>query len=75
MCWKCCIELARDVNNKYSGVNVSNEAIGKNQLFVMGDNRDVSRDSRSKLVGHVDEDQIVGKAIVRLYPFNQITRL
>jgi len=41
----------------------------------MGDNREVSLDSRSPQVGNVDEDDVVGKAVVRLFPFNQITRL
>ena len=38
----------------------------------MGDNRRVSIDSRSEEVGCVDEEQIVGKAFVRLYPFSEI---
>lgn len=42
------------------------------QLFVMGDNRRVSVDSRSEEVGCVDEDRVLGKAFVRLYPFNEI---
>jgi len=56
-------------------IDVDNETVGENQMFVMGDNRAVSRDSRSKLVGQVGEDQLVGRAIIRLYPFNQITKL
>lgn len=49
--------------------------VGKDEIFAMGDHRSVSWDSRSDDVGMVDEDAIVGKAVVRLFPFNQITRL
>ena len=41
----------------------------------MGDNRRVSLDSRSSEVGTVSEDSIVGKAFIRLYPFNKIKLL
>ena len=42
-------------------------------VFAMGDNRLGSRDSRDPSVGPVPEEMILGKIIVRLYPFNQIT--
>lgn len=42
------------------------------QYFVMGDNRLVSVDSRDPSVGCVNEDDIIGKAFVRLYPFSEI---
>ena len=35
----------------------------------MGDNRNGSTDSRSTLVGAIDERQILGKAVVRILPF------
>ena len=44
-------------------------------VFVMGDHRSVSLDSRSDEVGFIEENDIVGRAIVRLYPFSQITCL
>ena len=57
------------------GMDIVDLEIGDDELFCMGDNREVSLDSRSPEVGNVDEDTVVGKAVVRLFPFNQITRL
>lgn len=57
------------------GLDIKDAKVGDDELFLMGDNRAVSLDSRSESVGMVDEETVVGKAIVRLYPFNKITRL
>ena len=38
------------------------------RLFVMGDNRAISVDSRSTVVGCVSEEQIVGKLVFRVWP-------
>lgn len=40
------------------------------KIFVMGDNRDDSVDSRSRFVGAVDESRIIGKVVFRFYPFS-----
>ncbi len=45
------------------------------RVFVMGDHREVSMDSRSAAVGTVSESDIMGKAFVRLYPFDEICLL
>lgn len=47
--------------------------VGEDEIFAMGDHRSVSCDSRSESVGMVSEEAVVGKAFVRLYPFNEIT--
>ena len=49
--------------------------VGEDEIFAMGDHRSVSCDSRSESVGMVSEEAAVGKAFVRLYPFNEITTL
>ena len=38
------------------------------RYFLMGDNRDVSVDSRSSAVGCVAKEQIVGKVVFRIWP-------
>jgi signal peptidase I len=40
------------------------------KYFVLGDNREASRDSRS--FGFIDKDQIEGKAVFRIWPINKI---
>jgi signal peptidase I len=43
-------------------------------VFVMGDNREDSHDSRFDDIFLVDERYILGKAIFRIFPFNSITK-
>lgn len=46
--------------------------VPEDKLFVMGDNRLYSHDSRVQDIGFVDIDDLRGRAIFRMYPFKDI---
>lgn len=50
-------------------VEVNKLKIPKGKLFVLGDNRYNSADSRSTDVGLVSMDKVYGKAVLRIFPF------
>lgn len=66
-------ELAPDYTNSptYAFMQESWN-IPEEQYFVMGDNREHSRDSRVETVGLVNRKSIVGRAVFRLWPFNKL---
>jgi signal peptidase I len=47
------------------------QAIPEGQYFLMGDNRAVSLDSRDNQVGLIEGEEIIGRAIFRLFPLTR----
>jgi signal peptidase I len=45
--------------------------LGDDEYFVMGDNRNISKDSRSEEVGNVKRENIGGRAILRIKPLSK----
>ena len=60
--------LAPDDNYQVTKLDV-------NEYFVLGDNRNHSKDSRSADVGLIKRSAIKGKAIFRLYPFDRLDKI
>lgn len=56
---------------QYSGVASDPIELGNDEYFVLGDNRNNSSDSRDPSVGNIKEDQIIGKAFIRIWPLNK----
>ena len=63
------------INGSQTNGNIFIEKIPEGKVFVMGDNRGNSLDSRNSEIGLVSIKDIKGKARLRLYPFSKAGKL
>lgn len=63
------------IKDGYTSGYIENLKVPEGSLFMMGDNRQNSTDSRDPSVGCVKISDVYGKAVFRLYPFNEIGTL
>lgn len=66
------VEMEDGSMNQFYGIDedgVCEFTVGPGKVFVMGDNRNNSSDSR--MIGEQDVDHILGKVLFRIYPFGE----
>lgn len=54
-----------------AGMAAEPVTLGADEYFVLGDNRNDSRDSRSQELGPIKREQLMGKIFIRIWPFSE----
>lgn len=60
-------EVIQNPGIAYDGITLGND-----EYFVLGDNRNNSSDSRNPAVGVIHSNEIIGRAWLRIFPFDEI---
>lgn len=55
----------------HAGIAAEPITLGEKEYFVLGDNRAISKDSRSESVGKVPLSRVGGKLMIRIFPFDK----
>ncbi len=60
------------IKDGYTTSEMEELCVPEGKLFCMGDNRQNSIDSRSDRIGLVDEKDVLGRVVIRLFPIKEI---
>ena len=63
------------IQENMGGIAAKPVTLGENEYFVMGDNRNNSKDSRSEEIGPISGDRLQGKAVFRLWPWKKFGKI
>lgn len=55
---------------EYAGIAEEPLTLGDDEYFVLGDNRNNSKDSRFEEVGPITRDKLIGRAFIRIWPLS-----
>lgn len=60
------------IDEAHVGIAIEPITLGEDEYFVLGDNRNDSFDSRYEQVGNIHKSEIIGRAWVRIWPFDSM---
>lgn len=60
---------------KQPGIAAEELTLGQDEYFVLGDNRNDSMDSRDSRVGLIEREEIIGRAVFRIYPLGRMGKI
>ncbi len=69
------VKLSEDYIREETLENLGRKAVPKNTIFVLGDNRNNSKDSRFEDIGFIPQKLIKGKAMYVIWPFENIRKI